>query len=156
MWNGTAEILNSSPIEVVAIIRNTQGPRDRARRSPRDIAQLGRARDSVHDRKTVGQESAGEGAEDQVLIAASFDRLSRQESDHDVEAQRHQLESDEQRDQIRTRGQEKHAALREKDQSVILAVLLALNVQILVRHYDNDERRKQKDPVKEQRKNHPG
>ena len=25
MWNGTAEILNSSPMDVVAIIRNTTG-----------------------------------------------------------------------------------------------------------------------------------
>ena len=80
------------------------------------------------------------------FMAASLDRFSpREESDHHVEAQRHQFQTDEQRDQVRARGQEEHAALREQDQRVIFAVMLALDLQILVRDdRDNDQRRSER------------
>ena len=117
-----------------------------------DDGQLGGARNSVHQRKAIGQEAAGKGAEDQILHGRLVrSPLPAQEPDHDVETQRHQLQSDEQRDQIRAGRQEKHAALRKQNQPVVLAMMLPFDVQVLVRHDRNDERREQEDPIEEQR-----
>ena len=72
-----------------------------------------------------------------------------QEADHHVEAQRHQFQADEQRDQVGAGGQEVHAALGEQDQAVVFAVMLAGDLQVLVRDHRHDQRGDQEDPVEE-------
>ena len=71
-----------------------------------------------------------------------MDRFSpAQEPDHDVEAQRHQLQADEQRHQVGTGGEEKHAALGQQHQAVVFAMMLTLDLEVAVRDQQHDERR---------------
>ena len=101
-------------------------------------------------REAVRQEAARERAEQQILHGGFVGALlAAQEADHDVEAQRHQLQADEEGDQVGAGRQEVHAALREQDQAVVLAVMLAGDLQVLVGDDRDDERGNQEDPVEE-------
>src|SRR6185503_9701964 len=75
--------------------------------------------------------------------------LGAQKSDQHVEAERHQLQADEQRHQVGAGSQEIHSALSEQNQAVVFAVVLARDLEILVGDQRYDYRRYQKDPVKE-------
>jgi hypothetical protein len=151
MWKGTAEILNSRPDRGGDDRQHHHRvPRRPRRHGRRDIRQLGGAGHAVHQRKAVHQESAGEGAQQQVFHGGLVGALvGAQEAHHDVEGERHQLEANEQRDEVRAGRQEKHAALREQHERVVFAVVLARDFQVLVRHQGHDEGGRHENPIEE-------
>ena len=118
-----------------------------------NLPQAGRAAQAIEQRKAVCQKAAREGAQQQVLHRRFVrPQLAPQEADHNVEAERHQLEADEERDQVVARGHDRHAGLREQNQSVVLAAVGTLLLHVARRDDDGQHRRADKDSVEEDRK----
>ena len=80
-----------------------------------DVGEARRSRQAVHDGESINQKSARKGAQQQVFHGGLVGALvAAQETHHDVKANGHQLQTDEQSHQIRASCEEKHAALGEQ------------------------------------------
>src|SRR5579863_1440003 len=103
--------------------------------------EIRRARDSVQNRKAVGEDARAERAH-QEIFHRGFVRaaVAAQESREDVEAERHGFKPYKQDDEIVAAGEEHHAHSGEEHQRVILAVLLLLDFHV-THGEQNDKRR---------------
>jgi hypothetical protein len=124
MWNGTAETLNAKPTSRSTIARD--GHQIRAHRRGRnpypDFVQARRAGDGVRERDPVEEERARERPQDEVLEGRlGAVRVAALQTGHDIDAQRHDLERDEDDEQVARGAHQHHAGHREQQQRVILA-----------------------------------
>ena len=105
----------------------------RARRRQRraEAREVGRARRAVEERDPVQEEAAGEGAEQEVLQRGLVALGPGPEgAGEDVEGQRHELEREEDDEEVRPGRHQHHADGGEEDQRVVLAGLHAEARQI--------------------------
>ena len=115
------------------------GPPGGGRRDPVEVC---RPRGAVDQRDPVEQERGGEGAEDEILHRRlGRGKLALEESGEHVQRERHQLERQEQDNEIAGGGEQHHAAGREEDEGVVLARLGPVPSKVVDREHHDERRR---------------
>ena len=119
---------------------------------PRNAVERERPRRPVHERHPVQEDAGGERPEDEVL-RGRFQRLrlAFEVAREDVLRQRHQLERDVDRRQVRAGRHEEHPDRREEDQAVVLASRVRRNPHEPEGKEDRDDRREDHEPLEVER-----
>ncbi len=118
----------------------------RRREGRRDARERERSRGAVDERDPVDEDARRERSEDEVLRGRLEGlRLALEIAREDVLRERHQLERDHDRGEVRSGGHEEHADRRKEDQAVVLAARVG-------RHADESQREQDRhDPDHEDR-----
>src|SRR5436309_4999467 len=119
MWKGNAAILNPKPANAEEAEREERLSRGGG---PGHRREVGGAHRAVDEGKPVHQQRRGD-APDEEELERRLDRLllALEEARQDVERDRHQLEGDEQQDQVAGGGEDEHPQERRQDEQVVLA-----------------------------------
>ena len=118
----------------------------------RDAVDVGRPGGAVEQRDPVEEKGGGERAEQEIFhrrlagLPAALEQPRQ-----DVERERHQLDGEEDHDEVAGRGQEQHARRREEHQRVVLTRLHAAATQIVDRQQHDQRRPVADDDVEEER-----
>ncbi len=150
MWNGTALTLKKKPTSSSADAGQEQARPPGLGDARGQLVEQHRARRAVQQRDAVEEEAGREGAQQEVLQRALVRRrLLADEPGQDVEADRHRLQPDEQRDQAAGRGQRHHARRGEQDERVHLAVVPTQAREVRDRERDAGDGAEQDDEVRD-------
>ena len=96
-----------------------------------NLAEIGRAGNSIKQRHAVEQDAGRERAEQKIFHRRFVRTLfAFRKSDQHIKRQRHQLETDVERNQIVATAQKHHADSGKQHERVVFAVLFAFNVEI--------------------------
>ena len=110
-----------------------------------DGRQIGRTGQTVHHRNTVQQHSGRKRAKKKVLHRRFVRLLIAAEiTDKNVNRNGHQLEGDEQGQQVHARCHEHHSNHREENERIVFAALFSFDVEILHRQQDRQSGANQK------------
>src|SRR5271157_26604 len=104
-----------------------------------DVPEVGAAGQAVEKGEAVGEDAGGERPEQEVfqrrLVGAA---VAAEESDEHVGGDGHQLQANENQDNVETGGHAHHADYGKQHQGVILAVVFIFDFEIAHRHQDGD------------------